>query len=109
MRACSAGTPSTIAKSRRGLTAPPARRAAYSGPVSRGRIADRGARLHRHAGDTLHPGVELDDMRRPGKGRGGGYVVTDVAVENDVSAVLPGRRRGRLGGGERMGTAGNTW
>ena len=94
--------------------APRADRAAGAGVerVAAGRrveLADRGARLHRHPGDALHPGVEADDMRGAGEGRVGRGGVADLAVEDDVGAVPPRPRRAGLGGGRaQCVTAGST-
>ncbi len=51
---------------------------------SPGHIADRGARLHRHAGDALDPGVEAHDVRRSREGGIGRGLVADIAVDHDV-------------------------
>ena len=49
-------------------------------------------------------------MRRPGKGRGGGYVVTDVAVKNRIWRGSAGAA-GEAGSAaaSAWATAGNTW
>ena len=89
--------------------------------------ADRGARLHRYAGDALHLSVERNDMRSALECRLGGGRVTDIGIHADIGAVLEhGRSAGRgrrhragdrierlilhrdalgacLGGGERRG------
>ena len=47
---------------------------------------DRGARLHRHAGDALDPGVELHHMGGAGEGRRGAGGVAEFAVDHDIGA-----------------------
>src|SRR5439155_10430743 len=75
-------------------------------PGRRVELADRGARLHRHPGDPLHPGIEPDDMRGPGEGGLGRPRVADLAVEDNIGATLPGPRRARLGRDQRMANRG---
>ncbi len=62
-------------------------------------FGDRGARLHRHAGDALDPGVELHHMRgarERGLRRRG---VAELAVDHDVGAgLLEQQRRVGIGG-----------
>ena len=43
--------------------------------------AGRGARLHRHAGNALHPGLEFDDVSRSRKSRIGGGRVADLGID----------------------------
>ena len=63
---------------------------------------ERRARLHRHAGDALHPGLEPGDVGGAGKGGVGRRRVAKLAIEADVRlcAVVHPRRilaRGRNG------------
>jgi hypothetical protein len=44
----------------------------------------RGARLHRHAGDALHPGRKPDDVVGAGETHCGGRMIADPGVEHDV-------------------------
>jgi len=102
MRACSSGTPNTIARSRRGLTAPPARRAtmhpsrrSYSPTAARGSIGTPAMRCTQVS--------NLTTVRCSGKSRVGRRLAADLAVEDDVRRVEPGARRIRFGGGEAAG------
>ena len=59
-------------------------------------LADRGARLHRHAGDALHAGLQPHHVRGAGKGRVGGGAIAHVGVDADVGVLfLPHARRAR--------------
>ena len=65
--------------------------------------AERGARLHRHAGDAIDPGVEPGDMggaRERRVGRGG---IADLGVDHDVRQVVIEPRRPRLDRGFGIG------
>ena len=63
---------------------------------------ERGARLHRHAGDALHPGFEPGDVGGAGKGGVGRRRVAKLAVEADIrqcAVVHPRRILARGGNG----------
>src|SRR5262249_17157086 len=51
-------------------------------------MADGGARLHRYAGDALHPGFETDGMCRVRERRGGRGGIADLRIDADVRARL---------------------
>ena len=55
--------------------------------------ADRGAGVERHAGDALHPGVELRHMRRARERRLGRLDVADIGVDADIAGVIVEPRR----------------
>ena len=65
--------------------------------------ADRCARLHWHAGDALHLGVERDNMCRALEGRFSRRGVADVGIDADIGAVLGHGRRAGLGRSHRAG------
>ena len=50
--------------------------------------ADRGARVERHAGDALHPGLELRHMRGARERRLGRLDVADIGVDADIADVV---------------------
>ena len=50
--------------------------------------ADRGARVERHAGDALHPGVELRHMGRARECRFGRLDVADIGIDTDIGSVI---------------------
>ena len=74
--------------------APPCRRERV---VARRRIvfADRGARLHRHAGDARHPGLEAHDVRGARERGLGRFAIADLGVEADVGARFVEQRAAR--------------
>ena len=55
--------------------------------------ADRGARLHRHAGDAIDPGVEPRDVGGARERRIGRFGVADLGVDHDVRQVVVEPRR----------------
>ena len=60
-------------------------------------IGHRRARLHRHAGDALHPRLEPDDMRGMGKGGGGRGLVADLDIDAEIAGgFVPQLRRARF-------------
>jgi hypothetical protein len=62
-------------------------------------VAERGARLHRHTGDTLDPGLERHDVSRIRKRLVGRSSITDLCVDQDVGArFIPQAWRRRLRG-----------
>jgi hypothetical protein len=66
-------------------------------------VADRGACLHRHAGDALHPGLEADDVSRALERRRGGRLVADLDIDAEIARhVLPEEGRARLHRVEHM-------
>ena len=70
-------------------------------------MAGGGARLHRHAGAALYPGIELRGLRGLGEGGFGRRLVAGIGIQHDVGrpVVIEGRRPG-LGGGGRVGHRG---
>ena len=96
-RTLSDGTPSIVARS---FLQP--HRAAVAGiervaPGRRIECAERGARLHRHAGDALHPGFEARDMRGARKGGLGRRGVAELGVEADIGACVSSHSAARPG------------
>ena len=61
------------------------------------RIADRIARLHRRAGDTIAPAFEVHDMRGLGESRVGRRLVADIDIDDEIGRrLVPHLRRARL-------------
>jgi len=69
--------------------------------------ANGGARLERHAGDALHPGLQLHDMGRAlecARGRGG---IADLGIDADVRPrLVPNQRCVRRYGVDRLADRG---
>ena len=66
-------------------------------------FGDIGARLHRHAGDALDPGVEPHDMRGARESGGGRGLVAELDVDAEIARrAVPQKRRVRL---QRVGGA----
>ncbi len=72
-------------------------------------FGQRGARLHRHAGDALHPGLEPRHMRRARKSRLGRRGIAELGIEADIGRgvmdmrrILPRRRGGLDHGGQHV-------
>ena len=63
-------------------------------------FAHSGARLHRHTGDTLYPGVDFCDMRGAGERSRRGFFRAHVRIHAHIRfRFVPQTRRVRLGGG----------
>ncbi len=56
--------------------------------VRRVELGERCARLHRHAGDALHPGREPGDMGGCCESSFGGLMIADAGVEHEVWSTL---------------------
>ena len=65
--------------------------------------ADGGARLHRHAGDAIDPGVEPRHVRRASERRVGRLGVADLGVDHDIGQIVVEPRRIRRDRGLGVG------
>ena len=78
-------------------------------PALRIEIPYRGARLHRHAGDTLHPGLQARDMGGAGECGVGPGGIANLGVEKHIRRqVVPNLGRSGLAAAAVSTAAGST-